>query len=361
VNLSEGIDGLFAAALDRAEWPETLDRLAASADADGATLVVGPSTPETVAVSRSITDVVSDYFERRAVDDPREDRIIPTLERGFVSDFDLFTPAEIARDPFYQEFLRPHGFAWNAAACLALAPEPIFLSFKRRRGMEPFRADEIAALDAALPYLRALAASFAAAQDVVVTAELDAFARIGLGAIALDGRGRALHANRLVTLGDGITLMGGVPRATLAEDQAALDAVLRLALRAEPATAAPPPRRILLRRKTGKRGLAVEAIPLRGGRDNPLSRARALLLLTDLDRAAPPTDGDLRTIFGLTPREAALAVRLARGERLEAAATALRISREHARQRLKVIFDKTSTHRQAELVALLARLRGPAE
>lgn len=38
---------------------------------------------------------------------------------GFLDDYRHFTPAEIARDPFYQEFLRPVGFGWHAVACLA--------------------------------------------------------------------------------------------------------------------------------------------------------------------------------------------------------------------------------------------------
>lgn len=48
------------------------------------------------------------------------------------------------------------------------------------------------------------------------------------------------------------------------------------------------------------------------------------------------------------------------GEALESAANELAISYETARNHLKAIFAKTETHRQAELVALLARVANGA-
>ena len=70
----------------------------------------------------------------------------------------------------------------------------------------------------------------------------------------------------------------------------------------------------------------------------------------------------LRSYFGLTQAEARLALHLVAGETLRSAEVKLNISYETARSRLKSIFDKTKTHRQAELViviltALPGRLR----
>ena len=57
--------------------------------------------------------------------------------------------------------------------------------------------------------------------------------------------------------------------------------------------------------------------------------------------------------FGLTPSEAGLALRLGTGETLQSAAAELHISYETARTRLKRIFSKTGTGRQAELVVVI--------
>jgi DNA-binding CsgD family transcriptional regulator len=54
--------------------------------------------------------------------------------------------------------------------------------------------------------------------------------------------------------------------------------------------------------------------------------------------------------FGLTPAQARLVVQLVAGDSLRSAAKALGVKYETARSCLKPIFQKTRTHRQAELV-----------
>ncbi|MER8370509.1 hypothetical protein [Mesorhizobium sp. M1348] len=61
--------------------------------------------------------------------------------------------------------------------------------------------------------------------------------------------------------------------------------------------------------------------------------------------------------FGLTAAEARRAARLASGDGINVAAIALGIGRETARTELRAVFGKTNTHRQAELPALVTRLR----
>ena len=84
----------------------------------------------------------------------------------------------------------------------------------------------------------------------------------------------------------------------------------------------------------------------------------AIVLLRCLDGASAIEPTALRQLFDLTHSEARLAVRLATGEAFSTAAMALGIGRETARTHLRALFAKTGTHRQAELVALLARLPG---
>jgi DNA-binding CsgD family transcriptional regulator len=64
----------------------------------------------------------------------------------------------------------------------------------------------------------------------------------------------------------------------------------------------------------------------------------------------------LRSAFRLTETEARLASQLAFGNSLEGAADQFGIAKETARSHLKSIFAKTGVHRQAELVAVLAKL-----
>ncbi|TIT74846.1 MAG: helix-turn-helix transcriptional regulator, partial [Mesorhizobium sp.] len=57
--------------------------------------------------------------------------------------------------------------------------------------------------------------------------------------------------------------------------------------------------------------------------------------------------------------EARLACSLTAGDGIDAASARLAIGRETARTQLRAILAKTGTHRQAELTALLSRLRAP--
>lgn len=59
--------------------------------------------------------------------------------------------------------------------------------------------------------------------------------------------------------------------------------------------------------------------------------------------------------FGLTPSEKKLVEQLAVGRSLQSAANVLGVTIHTARSTLKIVFEKTNTHRQGELVALLNR------
>jgi len=92
----------------------------------------------------------------------------------------------------------------------------------------------------------------------------------------------------------------------------------------------------------------------------PLSQTAAteaaLLVLIDPGRPAKLDEGVVRSLFGLTEAESDLAVRLARGQRVQAIARARGVTLGTVRTQLRAIFGKTRTKSQAGLVLLLARL-----
>ena len=82
----------------------------------------------------------------------------------------------------------------------------------------------------------------------------------------------------------------------------------------------------------------------------------SVLLLIDLEATPLPKAASLEKIFGLTQAEARLALLLVDGVTLSEAAERLNVSVATLRTQLKAIFNKTHTHRQAELVVLISRL-----
>lgn len=87
-------------------------------------------------------------------------------------------------------------------------------------------------------------------------------------------------------------------------------------------------------------------------------RPQALLVVKVLvGRSVRIAVTDLQLAFGLSGAESRLCEMLVNGISLAEAAKELRVSEGTVRQRVKMIFNKTGTHRQGELVALLARFR----
>jgi DNA-binding CsgD family transcriptional regulator len=91
--------------------------------------------------------------------------------------------------------------------------------------------------------------------------------------------------------------------------------------------------------------------------------AKAVIFISDPDQGLRASRLRLLQLFELTPAEANLVALLAAGHDLSEAADVLRITKESARTYLKHAFEKTGTHRQAELVhlALAAATAGAVE
>lgn len=181
--------------------------------------------------------------------------------------------------------------------------------------------------------------------------------RLQAGLLLVDRAGRPLDMNlRLAEqLGGGGSqaLATGLPAAIPRHDRAGLQRLLEQTT-ADRDRRPAPGRRHWLRRSGSGVGTAV--VPLeRAGNDGALT---AVFVCDPRHRDPPPAEL-LREVLGLSPREALLALLLARGTDLKRAATELSIRPATARTHLKRIFYKTGVHRQAALVGLLHRLLGP--
>lgn len=349
MNAQQAIAAFESAVLAPAAWGDALESLAQACGARIATLVA--SGPErSLSCSRGAVDAIDLYLHRRQVPDSRHHRVFPGLDGGFRTDHDDFSPGEIAVDPYYQEFLAPLDIQWHAVAALPGLGAPVVLSLKRARRQGPFEGQQLESLNRMLPSLRAAARAAAVVGRARIDGELSAFAHVGRGAFCLDAGAKILARNDCVRLGDGLVCEGGRLSAARPADR---DALARAAAAAVAGIAAP---RLVVLRPSGRRPLIVDVVPLPAG-DLGAPAGRCALALVN-DTAASPLPGRelLERAYALAPREAELALRLASGDSVRDAARALRISEQHARQRLKQVFAKTGTARQSELALLLARM-----
>jgi len=84
-------------------------------------------------------------------------------------------------------------------------------------------------------------------------------------------------------------------------------------------------------------------------------------VITDPEKRFAPPLAHLRQLCGLTPAEPRLAMALAHGEDLKAAASELATAYTTARTQLASIFRKTRTERRSQLVRLLLQREWPME
>ena len=111
------VESFRDAAMFPARWPQALERVAAALHSDGATLLLPPTRAHFLTASTTLHPLVEQHF-KLPFPDSREQRVSPDITEGFKPDQAYFTPEEIKRDPYYQEFLVRHGLGWNAAAAL---------------------------------------------------------------------------------------------------------------------------------------------------------------------------------------------------------------------------------------------------
>jgi DNA-binding CsgD family transcriptional regulator len=78
--------------------------------------------------------------------------------------------------------------------------------------------------------------------------------------------------------------------------------------------------------------------------------------LVDPEQQPEPPTQLLRRVYGLTNAEADVALRVVRGDGLKPICEELSLSMATVKTHLQHVFDKTDTHRQADLVRLLLTL-----
>jgi DNA-binding CsgD family transcriptional regulator/PAS domain-containing protein len=182
---------------------------------------------------------------------------------------------------------------------------------------------------------------------------------LAAGVMLLTSSGRLGFANRaaraILRERDGLRLsaaelMGDTSEATRALREA-IGTAVRLA-RGDALSSGPTT--VVCPRPSGKRAYSVFISPLPSARDGSERQGHSVLVfVTDPDGAPRASASALRALFNLTNAEAALATLLGEGMTVESAAQRLGVTVQTARSRLKIVFQKTGTHRQADLVRLL--------
>lgn len=344
-------------------WPNALQAVADACGAHGALfLPVGPAGGS-IHCNPSFQEYTNEFVASGwYASNSRMERGLALTQagmKGLITDTDMFTPDELARDAYYNEWLVPHRMGATAGVVIAQFKDELAMPFtlERRAASGPFATAEIARMNQLIRILKpaadlALRAGFAASKRIA-----DGLSGAGKEITLLGASGRVLHLSPGVErqIGDGLMIRGGHLRSWHGPSDEALTLAIRRAVQNAPAVDrnAKP---VALPRRHRRRPLMAQVVPIAGAGQDVFMLARAALILTDPDvaTAIDHADEGLK-MMGLTAAEIRLAKRIGAGDELKAIADAEGIAIETARARLKAVFGKTGTHRQAELAILIAR------
>ena len=359
--LAEVVDRIYGAVGDPNSWGDVLQEVAETVGARGALLFKPSSTAsETQGFwSPSIDDLV-DWSLRDGKDlhNPRPARAFRVGLGRAVTESDLFSEEELARDPFNREMIGRLGYRWEAGGVIAkIDGAPLLFTTQRRADQERFGRPELEALEALFPHF-ARAAQFSV-RLAMARAEgaLFAFDQMACGGILLGSKGGVLKVNACAqrTMGKGIDIAGGRVVAANPASNAALQGIIQAALSPEVRLKRERTRPTVIIERRERAPLIAYAIPLRGGIRDVFDPGKAVLVLEEPEARRQVAGAALADAFGLTPAEIRLAEALTQGKDLATIAEEHRVTIGTVRSQLKSIMAKTDTHRQAELVTLLLR------
>jgi DNA-binding CsgD family transcriptional regulator/PAS domain-containing protein len=345
------------AALDSSRWNAAMETVAKVTGSRGAVLFPLRGRLSVMPHTASCAEGNDIYVRDGWIERDERHRAIPAiLRKGAASEFDFTTPEEIARSPYYQEFLAPLGLRWSAISSITAAESQWALTLQHSIVQGPFQQEELAELAALSSRLSSAASLARAIGFSAASAATEAFEFSDTAVVQLDRTGQVIRLNQQAEklLGTGLRIINRRLVADQREATNALDRALHALLWNSSGSALMPP--IVLPR-ADRRPLLACPLSLRSVAENPFAECRMLVVLVDLEQKDRPPETLLRSLFKLTPAEARLAAQLAAGEATEQAADDLGIAKETARNHLKAIFQKTDVHRQSELVALLARVQ----
>jgi len=233
----------------------------------------------------------------------------------------------------------------------------------RARAVRPFSVDDKRFLRALMPHLQRAVRlrRHIADLEVLGTRTADALDRWTTAVFLVDSDTRVILANRTAVelLGqcDGLLVERGMLKTARSKDTVMLCRFIREAVattidRNDHASGV-----MLIQRISSKFPLQILVAPC--VREDIFfgTRRTALVFVSDPETQRMQAEV-LRTLYGLTPAEAAVASLLAEGKSVKEIADRTTVRENTVRMHLKKVFDKTGTKRQAELVKIV--LSGPA-
>ncbi len=359
---SELLSAIYEAALDSQLWPEALRRLAMAVGANVFSLLITDGSRRGH-VSFGLDPAASKLYDEYYWQHDPITAALPRIPTGSVRMLESVIPlSEFHRSEFHHDWSsRANGDDAVFAALLRndMGVGTFFVAAGNTAFVSP-QALEL--LQRVTPHLQRAVQSWLLIGDLNMerAAALDALDRLQHGVFLLNDRGVVLFHNRaaagLQARGDGIASGTARLSARLPREDMTLQRLIAGATGSKHAGVRGGGSMTLSRPDCSKH-LIVHVLPWRTTLGVLLVRSSgALVLVVDPDQAQRTRTAELQQLYGLTRAEAVVATYIGRGQGLQSVADELHVTLSTVRIHLQRVFEKTNTHRQAQLVRLLFEL-----
>lgn len=344
-------DLIYEAAVLPELWPSVLDHLAEIAGAQGSVLIAADLMAYRWINSASLDQVMADFASGGwGSQGQRTAKLLSARHAGFITEQDVYTPDELARDALIQNFLRPRGLGWGTATAFPLSTgDTLIFSIERRFADGPVPREATRALDALRPHLGRAALLSARLKLERAHASVQALEMLGLPAAILSGAGRLQYRNA--------GFAGLVPRVVRDQRERIIlshpgaDALLADAIAGRAGRAA---RSIPVPADAENPALVVHLLPMRGAAQDVFGGGTMLMVATPVMPRPVPGTALLSGLFDLTAAEARIARGIADGATIAILAAQQNVSLATIRSQVKAIFAKTGVTRQVDLARLIS-------
>lgn len=353
------VSGIYNSAVTPENWTAALADVRSTLNARACALLLASDNSRAVrdgSVEPEARTAYSEYYYQI-------DYVLEAVEKGPVGLIRGGQPlvALNARSEFNMDFMRPYQSDDGLFVRLTAGSAPTCFLVAAPKRAEPFdTAERVKLMSALVPHLQQALRTQEHLEDLQRRSnDLDEAAQALRHGILIVGPGsRVVYTNaaadRLLRTGDGLRARAGCIEATMPSAAKHLQRSIAMALAPEGAD-----RRgssLACSRPSGLRPYIVDVVPVDSAGDIQ-SSGRAMIVVVDPEDEFEPPVALLRRIYGLTKGEADVAVLAMEGHGLKHISEQLSLSLATVKTHLQHVFDKTGTHRQAELVRFLLTLR----
>lgn len=351
---------LYGGTLETPPWQAFLDQLRDLLGGNYATLLLRPPNEHDPGVVLNALVVSPEIYRAYNETYFALDPFVNLPDGEVVTVGEYMSAAEFEATEYYQNYIEPANVRhilgadlWHGERLLAR------LRVTRPASRDDFSEREKAICKGLLPHIKLAVQIHSRLRESERERAFyaDTIDSLSVGVLTLDAQGDVLNCNpvaeRLLEQGRGAAVQGGRLVLEKRGEQQDFKALLTEVIQAHHRKEAGCVRAFRLSDASALSGLSLLLRPLahsdHGGGQRP---AVAVFISDPMAPRQTPSDV-LIELFGLTPAESKLAIRLVNGQSLDEASESLNISRNTAKSHLSSVFSKTGVARQTQLIQLI--------